>query len=174
MKNILIITLCLCTLLLIMSCSKEDSNTITIAVNNTSSSGSDTSSTSGTTGPTTGVTSDSPSDSSNPSEELPINLMGSTPEDKTVSIYTTIPSGASEAIISLYGYDFDYAYEGTLYINNGSREIQLFGVDNASNNNTYTTIQYIIPVSWITGNNSLKFTHSAKDGYIIESISITY
>lgn len=172
MKHIYII-LCLIVCVLFVACSKEDSNLITIAVNNTSSSGSDTTSTSGTTGDTTPSTPGSPSTPE--TGGLPVSLMGVPPEEKTVSVTTTVTSGASEAIIALYGYDFDNTNEGQLCINGNTNCITLFGVDNDSNNSAYATIQYVVPASWlITGDNSFTFTHTATGGYRVETISITY
>ena len=107
---------------------------------------------------------------------FPVDLQGSTPEEKTVTLKVSKPSNATVAIIEMAVNDPDFADEGTLEINGSSNSIKLFGsYGDTSNDKSTITISYDTPASWwVDGDNSLKFIHSNTAGYTIESVSVTF
>ncbi len=111
-----------------------------------------------------------------PPGDFPVDLQGTTPEEKTVNLDAIKPGDATDATLEMVVYDPDQADEGTLYINGDINTITLFGSQGTSGNDGATvTVTYNIPASWWNdGSNSLRFTHTSTGGYRVESASVTF
>jgi len=108
--------------------------------------------------------------------EFPVDLQGSTPEEKTITLTVTKPANVTDATLEMVVYDPDYPDEGALYINGEVNSITLFGSQGTSGNDGATvTVTYDMPASWWNdGSNSLRFTHTSTGGYRVESASVTF
>jgi hypothetical protein len=106
---------------------------------------------------------------------FPVTLQGSTPEDKSVTLYATKPSKAAVAYLTLTVYDPDFPREGELLIN-GNGPVELFGDFGESvNDNDTVTMTFTTPASWwVDGANELVFRHLSTVGFTIEDGSVRF
>ncbi len=107
--------------------------------------------------------------------DLPVDLQGSPPEEKTITFTVAKPIGATEATVVLTAYDADQSSEGKLYVN-GNGPIALFGSAGVSANDTKTAdITVTTPANWWTnGDNALRFMHVRTGGYRIDAINVSF
>jgi len=174
----LIITLVILSCGIIFSCSRSETDTITIDLNvdNTNTNDNDNvnrgSTPSSTPSPGSPEGTPTPGD---PTGDFPVNLRGTPPEEKTVSVNATKSEGVTNGVITMVVYDPDNPNEGFLYINE-LNSIEMFGAVgiNAYSDKT-VTITYTVPASWFNdGSNSFRFTHTSTSGYIVNSATVTF
>ena len=108
---------------------------------------------------------------------FPIILRGNVfPEEKTVYMNVAKPSGSSgNAILNFIAFDADTPNEGQLEIN-GNGPIQLFGNRARSKNDRKTVPLTLTTLAdwWQDGINTVRFIHTRRDGYRIESASVKF
>jgi hypothetical protein len=106
---------------------------------------------------------------------FPVDLRGATPEQASITVNTTKPTGATSAVITLGTFDADFANEGELVIN-GNAPIALFGPSGVSGNDQKSAdIQLTTPASyWRNGDNTLLFRHTSTQGYIINAATVSF
>jgi hypothetical protein len=107
-----------------------------------------------------------------PFPEYLVELMGDVPEEKTIVINVAKPPKTTEAVLLMSAYDADMAGEGELIIN-GNTPISLFDTNGA--NNEFSDVIITTPGDfWNDGNNTLRFTHTATGGYVINSVEVNF
>jgi len=104
--------------------------------------------------------------------EYLVELMGPVPEEKTIVINVSKPGNATEAVILMSAYDADMLGEGELIIN-GNTSISLFDINGLDSE--FSDIIITTPGNfWNDGDNTLRFTHTATGGYVINSVEVNF
>ena len=106
---------------------------------------------------------------------FPIDLRGSIPEEASITLNTSKPANAGDAIITLATYDADFSGEGELIIN-GNTPVSLFGSGGiAGNDENAADISFRTPASyWRNGNNTLVFRHVNTHGFVIDAATVAF
>ena len=106
---------------------------------------------------------------------LPLDLTGTAPQQKSVKVNVTKPNNAKKATITLGVFGANRYGEGALYIN-GKGFVRLFG-RNASKDFYRKSTKISFDTSadlWRNGQNELLFKHVFAEGYKIESIDVRF
>lgn len=108
-------------------------------------------------------------------QAFPLDLRGNTPEEASIVLNASKPSGASNATLALATYDADFQDEGELIIN-GNEPVSLFGsAGTGGNDQNSASISISTPASyWRNGDNTLVFRHTRTQGYIIDDATVTF
>jgi hypothetical protein len=104
--------------------------------------------------------------------EYLVELMGDVPEEKTIVINVAKPANTTEAVLLMSAYDADMLGEGELIIN-GNTPISLF--DTNGPDSEFSDVIITTPGAfWNDDDNTLRFTHTATGGYVINSIEVNF
>lgn len=106
---------------------------------------------------------------------FPIRMVGSIPEQATISFFVNKPVNATTAVVTLRVYDADFATEGEMIIN-ANTPIALFGASGiAANSDKFVDVVFNVPAAqWVDGQNSITFRHIASAGFIIDGMSVSF
>ena len=106
---------------------------------------------------------------------LPVNLLGTPPEERLIEIHLQKPGVTDSAIMTMWAYDADASNEGEVSVNS-SGPLRLFGSHAQSGNN-----QVVVPLTFVlssglfwNGANRLLFAHTRTGGFRIDSLRVGF
>ena len=110
-----------------------------------------------------------------PVTSLPVNLLGTPPEEQLIEVQLQKPGATDSAFMTMWVYDADASNEGELSIN-GNTPLTLFGPHAQSANN-----QVVVPITYAlspglfrNGANRLLYAHTRTGGFRVDSIRVTF